>query len=57
MTIKSKNKILKEKYTKKDKNILTSKWRFRGTFSEDLFPNFSLDNSWFSTVKADRFRS
>ena len=28
--IKSKHKILKEKYTNKDKKILTSKLRFRG---------------------------
>ena len=55
--IKSKHKILKEKDTNKDKKILTSKLRFRGTFSEDLFPNFSLDNSLVSTVKVDRIRS
>ena len=55
--IKSKHKILKEKNTNKDKKILTSKLRFRGTFSEDLFPNFSLDNSWVSTVKVHRIRS
>ena len=57
----NKNKIqtqdTKEKNTNKDKKILTSKLRFRGTFSEDLFPNFSLDNSWVSTVKVDRIRS
>ena len=34
MKIKSKHKILKEKDTNKDKKILTSKSRFRGTFSE-----------------------
>ena len=39
--IKSKHKILKEKDTNKDKKILTSKSRFRGTFSEDLSPNVS----------------
>ena len=36
--------MLKEKDTNKDKKTLTSKLRFRGTFSEDLFRNFSLDN-------------
>ena len=36
---------------------LTSELRFTGTFSEDLFPNFSLDNSWVSTVKVDLIRS
>ena len=41
----------------KRKRYLTSTLRFRGTFSEDLFPNFSLDNSWVSTVKIDRIRS
>ena len=44
----NKNKIqtqdTEEKGTNKDKKILTSKLRFRVTFSEDLFPNFSLDN-------------
>ena len=55
--LKSKHKILKEKDINNDKKILTSKCKFRGTFSEDLFPNFSLDNSWVSTVKADRIRS
>ena len=56
---KCKYKILKEKDTNKakDKKILTSKLRFGGTFSEDLFPNFSLDNSWVSKVKVDRIRS
>ena len=54
---KNKHKILKEKYSNKDEKILTSKLRFRGTFSEDLFSNFSLDNSWVSTVKVDRIRS
>ena len=39
------------------KKILASKLRFRGTFSEDLFLDFSLDNSWVSTVKVDRIRS
>ena len=57
MKIKSKHKILKEKCINKDKKILTSKLRFRGTISEDLFPNFSSDNSWFLTVKVDRNRS
>ena len=57
MKIKSKHKILKEKYTNKDKKILTTKLRFRGKLSEDLFLNFSLDNSWVSTVKVDRIRS
>ena len=37
MKIKPKGKILKERYTNKDKKILTSKLRFRGTFCEDLF--------------------
>ena len=36
--------MLKEKDTNKDIKTLTSKLRFRGTFSEDLFRNFSLDN-------------
>ena len=50
--------ILKEKDINNDKKkILTSKFKFRGTFSDDLFPNFSLDNSWVSTVKVDRIRS
>ena len=39
MKIKSKDKILKEKDTNKDKKILTTKSRFSGTFSEDLSPN------------------
>ena len=34
----------------KRKRYLTSTLRFRGTFSEDLFPNSSFDNSWVSTV-------
>ena len=53
--MKSKHKILKEKDINNDKKILTSKFKFRGTFSEDLFPNYSLDKSWVSTV--DRIRS
>ena len=57
MKIKSKHKILKEKDINNEKKILTSKFKFRRTFSEDLFPNFSLDNSWVSTVKVDRIRS
>ena len=57
MKIKSKHKILKEKDTNKDKKILTSKLRFTATFSEDLFPNFSLDKTWVSTVKVDRIGS
>ena len=41
------------------KKILTKikKIRFRRKFSEDLFPNFSLDNTWVSTVKDARIRS
>ena len=54
--IKSKHKILKEKDTNKDKKILTSKLRLKEKFSEDLFLNFSLDNSCVSTVKVDRLR-
>ena len=46
-----------EKGTNNDEKILTSKLRFRGTFSEDLFPNFSLDNSWVSTVEVDHILS
>ena len=57
INIKSKHKILKEKDTNKNKKILTSKLRFRGKLSEDLFPNFPLDNSWVSTVKVHRIRS
>ena len=57
----NKNKIqtqdTKEKDINNDKKIPTSKFKFRRTFSEDLFPNFSLDNSWVSTVKVDRIRS
>ena len=57
----NKNKIqtqdTEEKGTNNDEKILTSKLRFRVRFSEDLFPNFSLDNSWVSTVKVDRIRS
>ena len=48
MKIKSKHKILKEKDFNNDKKILTSKFKFRVTFSEDLFPNFS---------EVDRIRS
>ena len=35
--MRSKHKIQKEKYSTKDKKILTSKLRFRGTFSEVLY--------------------
>ena len=56
----NKNKIqtqdTEEIGTNKDKKILTSKLRFRVKFSEDLFPNFSLDNSWVSTVRVDHIR-
>ena len=46
-----------EKGTNNDEKILTSKLRFWGTFSEDLCPNFSLDNSWVSTVEVDHILS
>ena len=44
MKKKSKHKILKEKDTNKDKKIITSKLRFRGTFSL-----YSLQGIYFRT--------